>query len=450
MNVFSWLGRRIKLSDRTFWAQFFGGDTWAGEEVSPTGAMELSAFWSGVRLYAETVGSLPICLYEKGENDTRKERTDLPLYKILHNAPNADHTALEFWEGVVTCLMLCGNSFAEKTVSGTKPNERIIALTLLNPQTMTVSRDRNGSGVLKYDYIDQNGRRKSYTEDQIFHVRGFGISGDLGLSPISYGRQVLGLARAADKVAGKTFANGLQGSGWLISKNSLTPGQRELAKQNLLDPMTGTDNAGSTGILEGEFFDYKQLSMHPDDAQLLESRAFSVEEVCRILGVPPVLIGHSAAGQTMWGSGIEQIILGWYALRLRSLLRRIEQAIKRSLMNAQERTTLYAEFTVEELLRADSKARGEFYWKLMQVGAITPNQICAAENYPTYPGGNRHFVNQTLAPLDDNGVPIKTAATSGAGTTPGDPNHTPGDPMPGDSNYVPPAALAYPKLEVVK
>lgn len=423
MSLLSWLGRRVKLTDHSFWATFLGSDTWTGEAMSPTIAMQNSAFWSGIRLTAQVIGSLGMGLYQK-QTGGRIEITDSDLYRILAISPDGSHSALEFWEGVSTCLWLTGNSFAAKKFGGSQDN--LVGMELLNPSTMIVRRDI-ANGPLFYDYTDYNGRFRRYTEREIFHVRGFGICGDVGLSPIQYGAQTLSVARAAEKTAGKTFANGMRASGWLVSKNTLTTDQRELTKQNLIDPMSGTDNAGKIGLLEGDFFDFKQMSMPPEDAQLLESRAFGVEEVCRIIGIPPVLVGHASSGQTMWGSGISQIIGGWYTLGLRPVLRRIEKSITMQLIPVGQRNTIYAEFTVEELLRADPTARGEFYWKLMQVGAITPNQICDAENYPRFDGGDQHFANSTLAPIGPDGMLIKlpNTVTPSPGVDPNQPRLPP-------------------------
>lgn len=133
---------------------------------------------------------------------------------------------------------------------------------------------------------------------------------------------------------------------------------------------------------------------------MLATRAFHIEEICRWFGVPPILVGHNAQGTTMWGSGVEQVMLGWLTLGLRPYLSRIEQAIKRRLVAPAERVALYAEFTVEGLLRADSAGRAEMYSKLMQVGGITPNQIADRENLPRFDGGDCRFVNSTLVPIE--------------------------------------------------
>ena len=108
------------------------------------------------------------------------------------------------------------------------------------------------------------------------------------------------------------------------------------------------------------------------------------------------------------------MVIGWYALGLRPYLTRIEQAVKRSLISPADRAAgFYAEFNLEGLLRADSASRGEFYWKMIQIGAMTPNEVCDKENLPRFQGGDRHYINTTLAALDETGkimLPAPAAA----------------------------------------
>ena len=100
MNIFAWLGKRIRLTDRSFWAAYYGGETWAGESINPETAMQISAFWGCVRLISQTIGTLPMAVYESLDDCTRKLRKDHVLYRLVHDQPNADHTAFEFWEGI--------------------------------------------------------------------------------------------------------------------------------------------------------------------------------------------------------------------------------------------------------------------------------------------------------------------------------------------------------------
>jgi HK97 family phage portal protein len=150
-------------------------------------------------------------------------------------------------------------------------------------------------------------------------------------------------------------------------------------------------------------FDVKTVSLPPKDAEMLMSWKFSIEEQCRWFGTPPVLIGHSPEGQTMWGSGIEQVVLGWYTLGLRPRLVRIEQAIKKQLLLPAERSRYFAEFNVEGLLRADSAGRAAMLSSLAQNGFLTRNEGRRLDNRPPVAGGDVATVQSNLVPLDQLG-----------------------------------------------
>lgn len=188
-------------------------------------------------------------------------------------------------------------------------------------------------------------------------------------------------------------------SGFFLTEHPLSPEQREQARKALAERYAGPENAGRIGILEAGLFKWQDVAIPPRDAELLLSRKHDIVEICNLMDVPPILIGHAPEGQTMWGSGVEQIMLGWYQTGLKPYLDRIEKAIKRCLIAPAERATLYAEFNIEGLLRADSKGRAEMYSKLVQVGAITPNQIADKENMPRFEGGDVRLINSTLVPL---------------------------------------------------
>jgi HK97 family phage portal protein len=143
------------------------------------------------------------------------------------------------------------------------------------------------------------------------------------------------------------------------------------------------------------------LSINPEDAQLLESRGFNVEEVCRFFGVPPVLVGHSEK-QSSWGTGIEQIVLGFLKFTMRPRLRRMEQALEKQLLSAADRARgVRIEFNVEGLLRASSKERAEFYRTMTQVGAMTINEVRRKENLPPVEGGDVPRIQSQNAPITD-------------------------------------------------
>ncbi|MGY2732802.1 phage portal protein [Sphingomonas sp. UYP23] len=341
-----------------------------GRPITPDAAMQLSTVWACVRLLSETIGTLPLSVYTKKPDGSRAASPDHALYSTLHDSPNADQSAVEFWECVVACLCLWGNFYAEKSINVLG---QITSLTPIPPDRMRVTRDANGAR--RYSWTDLIGRPFVANETAVFHVRGFGIGLDLGLSPIGYARATLGAAFAADKSAMSAFENGVRPSGILQHDGKLTQEQRDQARRNILDPLTGPENTSRGAIFEkGWTWSSMTGGIPPGDLQLLETRAFHVEELCRWFRVPPFMIGHTEKS-TSWGTGLEQQMIGFLTFSLRPYLSRIEQAIKKQLIPPSEQSSVYAEFVLEGLMRADSAGRAALYASAAQNGWMDRDEI---------------------------------------------------------------------------
>lgn len=402
-----WRERPVGLrpADDGFWAAYYGQENFAGEHVDAHGAMQLSAWWSGARMISQTIATLPLGVFERDSNGDKRSVSSHPIYELLHDSPNADQTAVEFWEGRVLGLCTTGNGYAEKMLAA---DGRLISLERMPADTAVA---RTEAGALEYRFMDR-GKEERLPEAKVFHIRGFG-DGDVGMSPVSYARQTLGIAKATDRQAGQMFSKGLRSKGFFVmpgGSKPLTPEQRGDARRTLVDANSGP-NAPWAGILEGGV-DFKSIVMSARDAEMIMNRKFNVEDVCRWLGIPPILIGHSAEGQTMWGSGVEQIVLAWLTLGLRPYLIRIEQALKKRVLSPADRARgLFVEFAVEGLLRADSAARAELLSKMLQNASLMPNEWRRKENLPPMPGGDQLFINSTLVPLAQAGKPRDAAGT---------------------------------------
>lgn len=404
LNPFGWFGTsRAKLSGGNQpgqQARGFGGMSAAGQVVGPESALTLSTYWACVRLIGQTIGTLPLNLFEQDADGGRTPALDHPLYDLLHDQPNADLTAVEFWEGAGACLTIWGNFYALKQRLGA----RIVALQPLKPFLMAPYRADDGRIVYRYT---EGGKVSEFEAEDVFHVRGFGFGDIVGLTPVAYARQSIGAALAAQETSGAMFRNGMRVSGWFRYKGGvLTAAQVEQTKAALVDPYTGSENAAKVGILPGDF-DWVQTTMNASDAQLLEQMRFGVEDICRSFGVPPVMVGHAGAGQTMWGSGVEQIVLGFLTTGLRPYLHRIEAAIARDLIGRAQRRTIRAAFDTEELLRGDNKGRALVDSQLANAGVLTRNEIRASRNLPPVPGGDTLTVQSALLPIELLGTVAK-------------------------------------------
>ena len=158
---------------------------------------------------------------------------------------------------------------------------------------------------------------------------------------------------------------------------------------------------------------YEQLSLTPQDTQLLETRKYGVEEIGRWFGVPAVLINHS--NTTAWGSGIEQIIDGFFKFTVRPALVSIEQALRKRVLTPAQRARYSVEWNFDGLLRANIKDRMEVYAKAVQNGLKTRNECRQLENDPPIAGGDVLTAQVNLVPIDMLGT------TKQAGTVAPDP-----------------------------
>ncbi len=393
--VLSWLGLTPDFAEE--WgalASRIGTTSTAGNTVTDDLMLSLSAVWACTRLVSETIATLPLGMYER-VGTGKRYAPQHPLHAIIHDAPNANTTAAVHWESTVAAMLLRGNARAEKlTVGG-----RVVGLNFLNPRNLSVH--RSASGAKEYRYTDDLGRQRIIPEANIWTVPGFSLNGYDGVSVIYYGANVFGAARAAEDAAASTFKNGLLPTTYFKMQQILKPEQRAEFRTNL-EAITGALNAGKSPLLEGGM-EVGDVGINPDDAQLLQSRGFSVEEICRWFRVPPFMVGHSEKS-TSWGTGIEQQMIGFLTFTLAPWLRRIEQAISKDLLTPADKQRFYPKFSVEGLLRADSAGRGSFYGSMVNNGILTRDEVRELEDREPM-GGNAAVltVQSAMAPLDSLG-----------------------------------------------
>lgn len=386
--LLNWLGVPISLTTGTFWQEWFGTSS-SGKVVTADKAIQLSSVWACIRLLSESISTLPLKVYMREADGSRKLAQDHPAYQVLCRRPNLEMTPSRFMLLVVASICLRGNAFVEKKMIGRK----LVALDPLLPQNMVVK--RLPTGKLEYTYTE-NGAKRVIPVDRMMHIRGFGLDGVCGMMPLSSGRDVFGAAMAVDEAAAKIFENGLQSTGFLSSKTALNKEQRERLRKSL-QSFIGSKNAGKLMVLENEL-SYQNVTMNPEAAQLLESRAFSIEEICRWFRVPPFMVGH-VTKQSSWASSVEGMNLIFLTNTLRPLLVNIEQEIARCLLDGDE--DYFVEFSVEGLLRADSVGRSAYYTTALQNGWMSRNDVRRLENLPPIPGGDIYTVQLNLTPLED-------------------------------------------------
>jgi HK97 family phage portal protein len=388
-RIFHWLGLNRQQGQQTGNRQSYGG-TQSTANVTFESAMTVSAFWASVRLLSETIGSLDIKCYKIQSDGTRIPDTNYKVWRLLRYSPNRYQTCVEFQETLTLQLVTTGNFYGAVERDGR--GYPISILPLMSAQ-MTPELLKDGSVI--YQYYDSVGNVRVYSADSIMHIKLFG-NGIVGLSPLSYAAKSIGVSIDSDNRAAKLAASGGKTNGVLMVDRILTPEQRAQTRRNFAELTEGSED--QLFVLEADM-KYERTSLSPQDMQLLETRRFQLEDVARFMGVPSVLI-NDTSGTTAWGSGIQQILMGFYKLGLTPYNKKIISSYERSLMPLRDRGEYELDFDFDQLLEADLATRLESYGKGINGGNLTPNEARARERLPAKEGGDNIYLNGTLVPAN--------------------------------------------------
>lgn len=368
------------LTQREWEEGYFNGHWWgsggpasSGVAVTQETAMRMSAVYGCVRLLSDSVAGLPLQKFVKEDGERRQIAMDAWLKK-----PNREYTRFRFWQETMTGLLLDGNSFARliRTSSG-----GVVAAWPLWPPSVIV--DRDDEGMRRYRMAGEY-----FTDWDILHIHGLTLPGHLrGLSPVGdyVAKNAVGLGIAAEEYAAGLFANGAMPGGWIEAPSVKSEEEAKRLKQRWKEQQA---NAHEPAVLSGDA-KWHTEAFQPEATQLVESRGFQVEEICRIYGVPPHMVA-SVERSTSWGTGIEQQGIQWVTYSLRPWLERIEQTLEFLLLPSRD-AEVFCRFNAEGLLRGDLKSRLEAYEVGIRASMYTPNRCLAKEDEPPYEGGDVHY-----------------------------------------------------------
>lgn len=381
----------VPSSDAVRMGEIFGElPSAAGAVVNETTAMRVSAVYAAVRLLSGAVATTP-CSFYRRTPEGRERANDHDYWWLFNEQPCARFTAATFWEFITTQSLLRGDGIAylvranrySPRVTGVIPVPRgQVDILRVGDRLRYRIHDQLADGTWAYFVADQ---------DDVLHFPGFGFNGVHGMSFIQWGaRQAIGIAIKADEHAGATFAGGAS----VQYAVKLPAGKRMTAEQqsSFRDAWVAKYGSGAghskIPLILTDGLDVAELSMTAADAQLLESRKYQCEEIARAAGIPPHMIG--SANVTAWGSGIEQMGLGFLKYAVRPHLTRWSQEMNRKLFPIRDQ--YFQEFNVDGHLEGDSKAQAEYFAKALggpgARGWMTQNEVRRLKNLPPIPGGD--------------------------------------------------------------
>lgn len=364
-----------------------GQMTSAGQMINNDTSLAISTVYDCIRIISEDLAKLPIGIFQEVDG-LKHKRKDNPLYDVLNWQANPETSAMSFWNTIIGHAVGYGNGYAEKVRDR---NGQIESLWILPPNRVTPKRRDNGT--LYYEFRQDDGHITEVSTDKMYHIPGFGFDGIQGYNPVTIARESLGLAAGAEEFGSKFFGNGAKTSLAMTFPTALTEKARENLRKSAEKQTSGENQHRILLIEEGG--DIKTLSLSQKDSQYLETREFSIEEICRWFRVNPNKVAdlRRATFSNIEAQNIDHVndtLMPWFI--------RVEQAIRNQLMTPEEQTTgFFAKHNANALLRGDSKARSDFYKAGINDGWLTRNEVREFEDLNPVDG------------LDDPLVPLNMA-----------------------------------------
>jgi HK97 family phage portal protein len=364
-----------------------------GGDISIERAARQSTVYACMRVLAEDVAQLPLILYRR--TDKGKERaTDHPLFRLLHRSPNGWQSSYDWRDMAMMHLTGRGDHFALKNVV----RGRVEEILPIHPDRVTVTQRDDLS--LLYEVRTKNGQIKSYSQDEIFHVRGPSLNGIRGMTPIGYARESIDLSVRMKGFSSRFYRNSAKPGIILTHPGELSNPARERI-QEAFDKAVGGDNEFKTTVLE-EGMVAKELTIHPADSQFIETMKLTRQEIAALFRMQPHKVGimDNATFGNIEEQNIEHVIdtlMPWVV--------RWEQVINRQIIgDAQDE--FFCEFLLDGLLRGDTESRFKAYHIAFMDGFFNPNEIREMENRNARPGGDTYYVPANLVPVTGVADPL--------------------------------------------
>jgi len=360
-------------------------------DIGIDGALQVSAVWASIELLSDNLASLPLFVYERetSKNGHKTLARGTALWVLLHQTPNNMHTPMEFWQYMVMNYLLRGNAYARLIRNSLG---EVISMTPLSADQVEVERLTDNTIIYKYQF---EGKIAIYSPDSILHWRDKG-NGIVGMSRLDYMRSTVDVAISSQNHTANIFRKAAKRPGVFMVDKLLTPEQRDAIRKNYKGLVEGNDD--DLLVLEAGA-KFEPLNMTPADIQLLETRKYSVEDIARWFGIPSAMINDTEKTTTR-GTGIDQLIQGFYKFRLRPMLESLEQCIELRVLTAPQRRKYSVEFSLDAILRGSLKDRLETGSKAVQNGLMTRNEWRQLENLPPMEGADVLTAQTNLAPLN--------------------------------------------------
>jgi HK97 family phage portal protein len=365
----------------------------AGVRVTAEDAFQVSVFWACIDAIMKAIACSPWQIFQRTPNGGRELLPDDQLAYLLNVRSNEDMTAISCKEAILIAALSWGNGYAEIVRNAGK----VVALYPITPDRVTPWRDEDGN--LQYRVQNDSGSVVFLDQMDIFHLRGPGITGLVGDNVVSKAVHTLGLAIAAERFGEVYFGNNTEVGGVLKTAQKLDDNAYNRLKSQWAERHAGPSRAFRPAILDNGL-DWVTTTTKANDAQLIQTRKFQLEEICRWFGVPPHKVQslERATNNNIEHQGIEfarDALTPWK--------KRLEQEADHKLFSARG-PSRFSLIDIGWVLKGDFQSRAQGYQIMRNIGAFSVNDIMLEEGRDTIgPDGDIRIVNAASIRLEDVG-----------------------------------------------
>lgn len=397
LNPFRWFTRdegETHTTGTQYSPRTGGYEYWSLLAGSPgSAALSIATVYRCVNLLCDSVAVLP-CQYMRLKDGIFVPDLNSRLHYLLTVQPDSAMSAYDFWRQVVQSLLLEGNAYIVPVYNTVSLEiERLVLC-----GRGTVSHDTNNDLYTVNDVL--NGVSGTFTEEEIVHIKGMSVDGKSGVSVLTYARLTSQIATTGDQETLNRFANGGNVRG-IVSNDTSVRGFGEYQDEQLTKTAEDIDARFQKGerivSLPGQV-DFKQLSLSSTDMQFLESRKFTVREICRFFGVHPSFVFDDTSNNY---KSAEMANVAFLNNTLNPILRKIECELLRKLVAPSLAGKRRFVFNRQSLYACDLGSRAKYWQQVIAAGLYTVNELRREENKPEVEGGDKVLVSANLKPIDE-------------------------------------------------
>ena len=387
-KIFSPKTEQRHTQDAFINTQFYYGNAGSGAVVDKKTAMGFTPVFNAVKLLSESISQIPLQICETTNDGDVIKRNDHPLHRILTQNPNPDQTKVAFFSKIIVDLCLDGNSYVyiERNGSGVPVN-----LYCLKSDDVQVT--QNGKDIF-YSYGD---KKTMYSSQEVLHFKGMSTDGIIGVSPVQQCKNAIGWGIAVETYGNTFFRNGAKLSGVLSTDRQMSELAIERLKTSFREQYTALNDANKTLILE-EGLKFQQISISNEQAQFLASRDMAIQEVARVFNIPPHMLKDLSKSSF---NNIEQQSTEFVRYSVQPYLANLESEMNLKLFKQNEKGKLFTNFDANGLLRGSPNDRANFYEKMVNIGAMTINEVRERENMNAVQDGDQLYLPKGMDTIQE-------------------------------------------------